>query len=168
MAEAVAEAEEALLGAGLLLIAPRAADAAVEPELLDGRQQRWDLQAIAADLAGRWHRRAVGDGALDGADDELAAQLRGAAVTELVQLGEVVPGVDVEQRHRDIGWTKGLLREAEQADRVLAAREEQGRPLKAGGDFAHHVDGLCFQILEVIEMVTMHWVGLNLGFPTSD
>ena len=83
LAEAVAEAEEALLGAGLLLVAPRAADAAVEAELLDGRQQRGNLQAVAADLAGRGHRGAVGDGALDGADDELAAQLRGAPVAEL-------------------------------------------------------------------------------------
>ena len=83
LAEAVAEAEEALLGAGLLLVAPRAADAAVEAELLDGRQQRGNLQAVAADLAGRGHRGAVGDGALDGADDELAAQFRGAAVAEL-------------------------------------------------------------------------------------
>ena len=27
-----------------------------------------------------------------------------------------------------------------------------------GGDFAHHVDGLCFQVLEMVEMVAVHWV----------
>ena len=59
LAEAVAEAEEAFLGAGLFLIAPRAADAAIEPKLLDRRQQGGDLQAVAADLAGRRNRDAA-------------------------------------------------------------------------------------------------------------
>ena len=127
LAEAVAEAEEALLGAGLLLVAPRAADAAVEAELLDGRQQRGNLQAVAADLAGRRHGDAVGDGVLDRADDELGAEFRGPAVAELVQLREMMAGVDVEQRHRDVGGAEGLFRQAQQADGVLAAGEEQRR-----------------------------------------
>src|SRR5262249_29411901 len=55
LAEAVAEAEEALLRAGLFLVAARAADQAIEPELLDRREQRGDLEPVAADLAGRRH-----------------------------------------------------------------------------------------------------------------
>jgi len=50
LAKAVAETEESLLGAGFFLVAPRTADAAVEAELLDGRQQRGNLQTIAADF----------------------------------------------------------------------------------------------------------------------
>ena len=88
----------------------------------------------------------------------LHAELRGAAVAELVQLGEVVPGVDVEQRHRDVGRAKGLLRQAQQADGVLAAGEQQRGPLEFRGDLAHHVDGLGFEILEVVEVIAVHWL----------
>ena len=86
----------------------------------------------------------------------LRAELRRAAVAEFVQLGEVMPGVDVEQRHREVGGAKGLLREAQQADGVFAAGEEQRRPLEVGRDFAHHVDGLGLQVLQMVEMVAVH------------
>ena len=52
LAEGVAEAEESLLGARLFLIATRAADAAIEAKLLDRREQRGNLQLVAADLPG--------------------------------------------------------------------------------------------------------------------
>jgi hypothetical protein len=77
LAEAVAETEEALLGAGLFLVAAGAADAAVEAELLDGGEQRRNLQPVAADLARRRHRDALGDGVLDLTHDQLAAELLG-------------------------------------------------------------------------------------------
>src|ERR1019366_2582179 len=89
LAEAVTETEEAFFGAGFLLVAASAADAAVKTELLDGREQRGNLQTVTADLAGRRYRGAVGDGTLHGAHDELAAQLRRPAVAKLIQLGEV-------------------------------------------------------------------------------
>ena len=42
-----------------------------------------------------------------------------------------------------------LLREPEQHDRVLAAREEQHRPLALGGDLAHDVDRLGLELVEM-------------------
>ena len=42
-----------------------------------------------------------------------------------------------------------LLGQPQQHDRVLAAAEQQHRPLELGGDLAHHVDGL---VLERVQL----------------
>src|SRR5439155_5932399 len=103
LAEAVAIAEEALLRAGFLLVASRAADATVEAELLDGRQQGRDLQPVAADLTRCRHRDAVRNRIFHFADDQFGPERPRAAIAEVVQLGEMVAGIDVEQGHRNLG-----------------------------------------------------------------
>ena len=80
-------------------------------EFLDGGEQGRDLEPIAADLAGRGRRDASGDGVFDGAYDEFGAELRGAPIAEFVQLGKMVPRVDVEQRQREFGRAKGFFSE---------------------------------------------------------
>ncbi|OQB89208.1 MAG: hypothetical protein BWX86_02514 [Verrucomicrobia bacterium ADurb.Bin122] len=65
----------------------------------------------------------------------------------------MVARVDVEQRERKFGGPEGLFGEAQEADGVLAAGEEQRRALKLAGDFAQDVDGFGFEMLEVVEMV---------------
>ena len=62
LAELIAMREEALLGAGLFLVASRAAQGAVELVLLDRRQQSRRLQSVAAGFAGRLDSDAVADG----------------------------------------------------------------------------------------------------------
>ena len=57
LAELVAEREEALLGARLLLVAAGAAHHRVEPVLLDRVEQRGGLQPVARRAAGRCPRR---------------------------------------------------------------------------------------------------------------
>ena len=86
----------------------------------------------------------------------LAPSCRGPVVAELVQLGEMMPGIDVEQRHREVGGAEGFLRQAQQADGVFAAGEQQRGPLEFSGDFPHHVDGFRFQVLQVVEVVVVH------------
>ncbi len=88
----------------------------------------------------------------------LRAQLLCAPVAELVQLREIVAGVHVEKRHRDVRRAERLLRQAQQADGILAAGKEQGRALELGGDLTHDVDGFGFQILQMVEVVRMHQV----------
>ena len=88
LAEAVAEAEETFLGAGLFLVAPRAANQAIKLKFLNGREQRGDLQLVAADFAGRGNGDALGDGVFDLADDEFGAEFLRAAVAEFVQFRE--------------------------------------------------------------------------------
>ena len=99
-AERITKAEDALLGAGLLLVAPGAAEEGIELPRGDGVEQGHRLQPVArlaarpvdvADPAG-------GDRLGDAAHDEPGPELLDAGVAEGDRLGEVVTGVDVQQR----------------------------------------------------------------------
>ena len=85
------------------------------------------------------------------------AEFLRAPVAEFVQFREMMAGVHVEQRHRDVGRAERLFRQAQQADGILAAGEEQGRPLEFRRDFTHDVNRFGFQILQVIQMITVHF-----------
>ena len=150
LAEVVAEAEDALLRAGTLLVAARAAHRSVELMLLDRVEQRRRLQLVARRArAGLLLHAALVDRLLHARDDEALAELGDAAVAVLDHLGEVVARVDVHDRERELGGTERLLGEAQHHDRVLAAREEQHRPLALGGDLAHDVDRLGLELVEM-------------------
>ena len=147
LAVLVAEREDPLLRAGALLVAPGAAERRVEAMLGDRVEQRHGLQPVARRAV--LDRAALVDRLLHRRDDQPLAQLGHAAVAELEHLGEVVAGVDVHHRERERRRTEGLLGDPEQHDRVLAAREQEHRPLELGGDLAHHVDRLGLQLLEL-------------------
>jgi Cu/Zn superoxide dismutase len=74
-----------------------------------------------------------------------AARLSRKSVDFLV----VVAGVDVHQREGELARAEGLFGDAQHADRVLAAGEEQHRVGALAGDFAHDVDGFGFEPVEV-------------------
>ncbi len=97
------------------------------------------------------HAAAV-DRVLDAGHDQPLAQLGHAAVAELDHLGEVVARVDVHQRERERRRAKRLLGQAQQHDRVLAAAEQQHRPLEFGRHLAHHVDRLGLQRAQVAQL----------------
>jgi hypothetical protein len=122
-------------------------------EFLDCGEEDGDLKLVTADLTGDRLRDALFEGFVNGADDELGTKLLGAAVAELNQLWKFVAGLDVEERHWDVRGAKGLFREAQQADGILAARKEQGGALELGGDLAHDVDRLRFEMLQMIKMI---------------
>ena len=121
--ELVAEREDALLGAGLLLIALAATEDRIELVLLDGVEQGYGLQSVARRIVARLLAHAALIDALDAGDDEPLAQLDDTAVAELEHLGKVVPGVDVHDREWELGRTEGLLGDAQQDDRVLPPRK---------------------------------------------
>ena len=102
------------------------------------------------------------DRVLHARHDQPLAELRHAAVAELDHLGEVVPGVDVHQRERERRRAERLLGEPQQHDRVLAAAEQQHRPLEFGRDLAHHVDRLGLERAQVAEL----GVGRDAHSPT--
>jgi len=60
-----------------------------------------------------------------------------------------VPGVDVHERERELRRPERLLGEAQDDDRVLAAGEQQARPLTLGCDLAQDVDGLVLERLKM-------------------
>ena len=154
LAELVAQGEDALLGAGLLLVAPGAAEDGVELVLGDGIQERRRLEPIARGVAGLLADAALVDGLLHGGHDETLAQLGHAAVAELEDLREVVARVDVHDGEREPGRPEGLLGEAQEHDGVLAAREEEHGPLELGGHLAHDEDGLRLEGVQVADAVT--------------
>jgi len=90
------------------------------------------------------------------ADDELGAELLRRAVAEPTPLGEVVAGVDVEQRQRHLRRAERLLGEAQEADGILAAGKKQRGAFEFARDLAHDVDGFGFEMLEMIEVVGRH------------
>jgi hypothetical protein len=116
----------------------------------DGIEQRRALQAISRGARARdVGHEAPGDRVFDARHDEREAQGRDALVAVGDDLGEVVPGVDVEHGERDLARDERLLREVEQDGRVLPAREEERGPLTFCRDLTEHEDGL---VLEVVEM----------------
>ena len=72
------------------------------------------------------------------------------AVAEGDHLREVVPGVDVHDRERDLARPERLARQVQQDDRVLAAAEQQHGLLELRRHLADDVDRLGFELVEVV------------------
>ena len=98
-AEGVAQREDPLLRAGPLLVAPGAADHRVEPLVGDGVEQRHGLQRVAG-AVGPLGEPAVVDPVLHLRHLQPQVPVSHDPVPVLEHLGEVVPGVDVQQRER--------------------------------------------------------------------
>ena len=152
LAERVAEAEDPLLGARLLFVAARAADAGVEAELGDRVEQRDRLMRVAALVRRLQHDAALRDRVLDRAHDQPLAKLRRPCITKREHLGEVVAGVDMQQRKRKRARTERLFGEPQQHQRVLAAGEQQRRIRALPGDFAQDVDRFRLEPLEMVRI----------------
>ena len=125
----------------------------VEPVLLDRVEQRRRLELVPRrSRSGLLDHAAVVDRLLHRGDDQRLAELGDAAVAVLDHLGEVVARVDVHHRERELAGPEGLLREAQEHDRVLAAGKEQHRALELGRELAHDVDRLRLELVEVGEV----------------
>ena len=150
LAELVAEGEDPLLGAGPLLVAAGAAEGGVEAVLVDRVEQRRRLQAVARRRGPvSSTTRPVSIESCTLATISRSPSSRDAAVAELDHLGEVVAGVDVHHRERERPRAERLLGQSQQHDRVLAAAEQQHRPLELGGHLAHDVDRLGLERAQV-------------------
>ena len=98
----VANGEDALLGARLLLVPACAADGRVEVPGLQPVEERLGLQQSAAALRAYLERlRAVADRLLVRVHDQPRPDGRGHLVPELDHFAELVGGVDVQQRERE-------------------------------------------------------------------
>ena len=152
--ELVAEGEHPLLRPGLLLVAARAAEHRVEPVLLDRVEQRGGLQPVpAGPAAGLLGDPAGVDRVLHRRDDQPDAGLCHPPVPELEHLGEVVPGVHVHHREREPRGPERALGQGQHHDRVLAAGEQQHRPLELGCDLADDVYRLGLEHVELRKLV---------------
>ena len=105
LAEVVAEREDALLRAGALLVAARAAEGSLEAVLLDRVEQRHRLQPVARRPRPVLDHATVVDRVLHRRHDQARPHLTGEAVAVLDHLWEVVARVDVHDRERQPpGW----------------------------------------------------------------
>ena len=126
--------------------------------LLDRVEQRDRLQPVARRArAGLLDRPTGVDRVLHMRDDQPLSELGDPAVAELDHLGEIVAGVDVHDREREPGRAERLLGQPQQHDRVLAAAEQQHRPLELRGDLAEDVNRLGLERLQVRELVAHTW-----------
>ena len=93
----------------------------------------------------------------DGSTSQFCAEFLRPAIAEFDQFGKFVAGLDVEKRQRNIRRPEGLFCQAQQADGILAAGEQQGGALEFPGDLTHDVNRFRFQKLQMIKMVTAHF-----------
>jgi len=110
--------------------------------------QSWRISSAAQP-----HRTAT-DRFVDRAHDQPLVEFGCARITERYHFSEVVPGIDMQQRKRKLGGAKGLLREAQQHERVLAAGEEQNGVRALSGHFSQDENRLG---LEPIEVTARGW-----------
>jgi hypothetical protein len=93
------------------------------------------------------------DGVLYGGDDQLQAERLDPAVAVGQDLREVQAGIHVHHGERDPGRGERLARDIEHHDGVLAAREQEARPLHLGGHLAEDVDALRLEVPQVAHHV---------------
>ena len=92
---------------------------------------------------------ALVDGVLHLGDEEAGALGLDLRVPVVEHLGEVVPGVHVEDGEGDPPRLERLGGQVQQDGRVLAPAEEQDRALRLGGHLADDEDGQRLQEVEV-------------------
>ena len=71
------------------------------------------------------------------------------AVAEINNLGEVMPGIDVEELERNRGRSEGAAGQLEDNDGVLASRKEDAYLVELAGHLTQDVNGLVFKVFEV-------------------
>jgi hypothetical protein len=146
LAVLVAEAEHALLRAGLLLVAAGAAEHGIEAALADRAQQRDRLQPVAAgSRAGLLDDAAGVDVVLHARDQQPQPERGDGLVAEPQHLVEVVAGVDVQHGERQGRRPERLRGGVQHHHRVLAAGEQQDGALEGRRDLTEDVHGLRFE-----------------------
>src|SRR5581483_9591316 len=152
-----AEGEDPLLRARLLLVAAGTAERGVEPVLVERL-----LQSLRLHHVGVHHGTAVErvdaprKALLVHVHEQVEPVLALHALAKRVHVLELPRRVDVQERERRRGGMERLPREVQHRRAVLADRVEHHRVLRLGDDFAHDVDRLRLEPLEVGELQTLH------------
>ena len=159
LAGAVAEGVDALLGAGFLFIAARAAKCRVEVVVAQRVEQRLRLRAVRSSawcraqwgwFPRRWPARCA----------RPAAPRRPSAPSRSrkVSISANLKPVSTCSSGNGIGaGIEGLLRQAQHHGRVFADGVEHHRPLELGGDFAQNVDALGFKQAQMAQARRRRW-----------
>ena len=152
--ELVAVAEEPLLGPRLLLVASGSANGGIELIFFKRVEQRGCLQLIAACvIAGLLPHPATVDALLHRADDELGAKLRHKGVAIINSLLEIVAGVNVQERERNMARLESFVRKVSYHYRIFATRKKDDRAFKLRSHFAQDVNGLGLEFFKVCNLI---------------
>ena len=150
LAEPVPERKEPFLGPRFLLLAPGAAQRGVEAPFPEPVEQGLGLQQAAAPLRAQVVGiGAFGDGFLVAVDDQVRLVFLGHALSKVVHLLELVPGIDVHEREGQFLRIEGLAREVQHDRGILADGIQHYGPFEFRDDLAHDVDALGFELHQV-------------------
>ena len=146
----VAERVHPLLGARLLLVAPRAAERRIETVAGERLLERLGLHDVGIE------RAAMGDGRdavlhplLVGVDDEIEPEPLHLAIAKFDHLAELPGGVDMQQREWRLARIERLQRQMQHHRGILADRIEHHRIAELGRHLAHDVDALGLELAEI-------------------
>jgi hypothetical protein len=90
------------------------------------------------------------DGLLDRGHQQLFAQLGHPSVSEVDDLGKIVPGVDVHDGKGKPTGPERFLGQPQEDGRVLAPAEQQHRAFAFGRHFPHDEHGMGLEQVEVV------------------
>lgn len=148
----VAEGEDALLGARLLLVATCPTESRIEAVTIERLLQALRLHHIGVDLGGMAQRRDAARLALRiDVDEEVEPVLARDLVAKRDHLLELPGRIDMEERKGQPSGCKGLHGEVQEHRGILADRIEQHRALTFCDDLAHDVNALGLEAVEVCE-----------------
>ena len=150
----IAEAEDALLRAALLLVAARAAECCVVAAFRERLLQGLGLHDVRVALCAVLERV---DLVAHAFEVDLLDELRADVLRELVPEGdhllELERRVDVQERERDRRRIERLLRKSQHHAAVLADRVEHHRVLELGCDLSNDLDALVLELLEMCQLI---------------
>ena len=144
-----AEGEDAFLGPALFLVAPRPAEGRVEAIHVERLLQAFGLPQVGVQrpMVERVDVPRLGFGIL--VDEQLDPVLARRPCRAAHTCPELPARIDMKQRERQRRRIEGLAGEVQHHRAVLADRIEHHRPRRFGDRFAHDVDALG---LEPVEM----------------
>ena len=147
-----AQGEDALLGAGFLLVAPRAAEGRVELVFVERLLEALRLHYVGVQTRARVDRIDAGANTLlVDMDDEIEAEVLRMLVAEGDHLAELPCRVDVEQREGGLGRIEGLHRQMQQDCGVLADGIKDDRLVAGRRHLAEDLHAFGFKPAQVIE-----------------
>ena len=148
------ERKHALLGAGLLLVTPRAAEGSIEPVLVERLLESLGLHHVGV------YRRPMGKGANALGDafrvhvhEQVETEPAGRLVPEADHFPELPGRVDMQEWEGRLGRVEGLHGQMQHHRAVLADRIEHHRLFALGDHLPHDVDGLGFEAGQMGQMV---------------
>ena len=162
--EWIAEAVDALLGAGFFLVTPGTAEGSVKLVVVKSLLESLCLHDLGVLFrAMRDWADVLGDAVWIDPDQELEPDFLGHALAERDHFVEFPARVDMHERERDFAGKEGFLGEPEHDGGVFADGIEHDRVLEFGGDFPDDMDAFSFELLQMGEAVGFHQARFRLG-----